>query len=87
MTIAPSSTTGPSGLIPTIKARPFNISFNRQMSTMRGLYGQQLRITKFTRSEIEAMLSPLLEYYPKYLRGIICDRVMCCILTRQKSVG
>ena len=77
----------PSGLIPTIKARPFNISFNRQMSTMRGLYGQQLRIAKFTRSEIEAILAPLLEHYPKYLRGIICDRVMCCILTRQKSVG
>ena len=74
----------PGGLIPTVMSRPFNISFNRQMGTVRRLYGNQLSLPKFTGTDIGQLLASLLEYYPKPLRGFISDRVMFCILTRQK---
>lgn len=77
----------PAGLIPSIMSRPFNISFSRQMSTVQRLYGAQLKLPRFTRADIEQLLAPLLEYYPKPLRGFISDRVMCCIVTRQKCLG
>ena len=76
----------PRGLIPSIRSRPFNISFNRQVNTVRSLYGQQLQIRKFKETEIENMLAPLLEYYPQYLRGIIRDRVITCIMIKQKTL-
>ena len=64
--------------------RAWSSSFNRKMGTVRRLYGNQLSLPKFTRADIGQLLAPLLEYYPKPLRGFISDRVMCCILTRQK---
>lgn len=69
--------------IPTVMSRPLNISFDRQMSTVRRLYGNQPSHPKFTVADIEQLLAPLLEYYQKPLRGFISDRVMCCILTRR----
>ncbi len=74
----------PSGLLKEIVARPFNTSFTRQMNTARGLYGRQLVMPQFTTKEIITELKPLLEYYPERDRGIITDRVVECIKTRQK---
>ena len=74
----------PKGLIKDIVARPFNTSFTRQMNTARALYGRQLKMPKFARAEIEELLAPMLEYYAARDRGIITDRVVECILSRQK---
>lgn len=74
----------PKGLIKDIVARPFNTSFTRQMNTARTLYGGQLKMPKLTRAEIIELLTPTLEYYAQRDRGIIADRVIECILARQK---
>ena len=74
----------PKGLIKEVVARPFNTSFTRQMNTARELYGRQLVMPLFTSNEIIIELKPLLEYYPERDRGIITDRVVECIKTRQR---
>ena len=74
----------PQALIKDLVARPFNTSFTRQINTARNLYGGALRIPKFTAKEIIEVLEPVLEYYPERDRGLIADRVVECILTRQK---
>lgn len=74
----------PQALIKDLVARPFNTSFTRQINTARNLYGGVLRIPKFTANEIIKELEPLLEYYPERDRGLIADRVVECILVRQK---
>lgn len=74
----------PQGLIKDIVARPFNISFTRQINTARSLYGKQLNMPHLTEKDILTELEPLLEYYAKRDRGIITDRVVESILTRQK---
>ena len=74
----------PKGLIRDVVARPFNTSFTRQINTARTLYGSQFKMPKFTAKEIIIELEPLLEYYPERDRGLIADRVVDCILVRQK---
>ena len=74
----------PKGLIKDLIARPFNMSFTRQMNTARNLYGRQLSIPKFSKRDIMEELKPLLEYYSERDRGIITDRVIECIIARQK---
>lgn len=74
----------PKALISTLRARPFNTTFTRQMNTATRLYGKQLAMPQLTADGIKAELEPLLEYYPARDRGIISDRVVECILTRQK---
>lgn len=74
----------PKALITAVQARPFHTTFNRQMNTIRSLYGKQLQMPKFTRKEILALIEPLLPYYAERDRGIITDRVCDTILTRQK---
>ena len=74
----------PKGLIKDVVARPFNTSFTHQMNTARTLYGEQLKMPKLTRVEIIELLTPMLEYYAQRDRGIITDRVVECILARQK---
>ena len=73
----------PQGLMRQLKARPFNTTFNRQVITIRNLYGPQLRLPKFKRQEITEMLQPLLEYYTSRDRGIITDRICQTLLARQ----
>ena len=73
----------PKALISAQRARPFNTTFNRQISTVQSLYGSQLHLPKFTRTEILDALEPLLLYYPQRDRGIITDRVCETILRRQ----
>lgn len=74
----------PKGLIKEVVARPFNTSFTRQMNTARELYGGQLVMLQLTTQEIIVELKPLLEYYSERDRGIITDRVVECIKSRQK---
>ena len=74
----------PKALIKDVLARPFNTSFNRQANTANTLYGKQLNMPLLKTKDIVAAISPLLEYYPERDRGIITDRVVTCILTRQK---
>lgn len=74
----------PQGLLKTVKARPFNLSFNRQKNIVTELYGRQLDIKKIKRNEILDVTSDLLEFYPERDRGIILDRVAETILYRQK---
>lgn len=74
----------PKALISTMRARPFNMSFTRQMNTVRDLYGKQLKIQQLDRKLIHGLLEPMLLYYPERDRAIISERVEECILTRQK---
>lgn len=74
----------PQGLIKDLLARPFNTSFTRQMNTARNLYGSRLKMPKLSAKEIIKELEPLLEYYPQRDRGLIADRVVECIIVRQK---
>lgn len=74
----------PQSLIKDLLARPFNTSFTRQMNTARNLYGSMLKIPKFTAKEIIKELEPLLEYYPERDRSLISDRVVECIIVRQR---
>jgi len=76
----------PPALVSVLQARPFNTTFTRQMNTARSLYGTQLVMPKLTANEIQEILWPPLEYYPKRDRGIIADRVEACILLRQKKL-
>lgn len=75
----------PQTLIASVRARPFQTTFNRQIRTMQGLYGRQLSIRKFTRQELYEMLQPLLPYYAQRDRELIADRVCETILIRQKQ--
>ncbi|MCQ2531511.1 MAG: hypothetical protein MJ093_02260 [Saccharofermentans sp.] len=74
----------PEGLMKTVDANPFHISFNRQLNIIRSLYGSQLEIPRLTKDEIDKVLLPLLEYYPERDRGIIRERVTKTIIERQK---
>ena len=74
----------PKGLIKDVVARPFNTSFTRQINTARSLYGKQLNMPQLTRKDIGSELEALLEYYPERDRGLIVDRVVECIIFRQK---
>lgn len=74
----------PKALMRDIYARPFNTTFNRQRNNAEGLYGKQLKMPAFTAEEIAEVLKPFLEYYPERDRGIIADRVITCVLERQK---
>lgn len=76
----------PPALISTLRARPFNTTFTRQMNAARSLFGKQLSMPKLSAGEIREILRPALEYYPQRDRGIISDRVEACILMRQKNL-
>lgn len=83
MQVAPMNL-APKALVSSAVARPFNTTFTRQINTMRGIYGRQLKIPRFSKKEIADELKPLLEFYAERDRGIILDRVTECIITRQK---
>lgn len=76
----------PKALVSQLTASPFRTTFNRQMNTVRSLYGKQLKIPKFSRNEILEVVNPLLEFYAERDRGIISDRICETILIRQKFV-
>ena len=74
----------PKALISSLRARPFNTAFTRQMNTARRLYGKQLSMPVLKREDILEYLIPVLEFYPQRDRTIIADRVVKCISARQK---
>lgn len=74
----------PKALIAAQRPRPFNTTFNRQVGTVRSLYGLQFHMPKLTRDEIRTELAPLLTYYAERDRGIITDRVCKTIRMRQR---
>ena len=74
----------PKGLMKNLLARPFNMTFNRELKTTQALYGKVLNIPKFGRAEILEKLNSLLEYYPKRDRYYISERVIQTIIERQK---
>lgn len=76
----------PKGLMKSLTASPFGMTFNRELKTTRALFGSVLELPRFSKDKLQEMLSPLLEYYPKRDRGVIADRVIECILERQKQV-
>ena len=75
----------PKGLLKLPVARPFNTTFNRQVIAARSLYGEQLKIKKFSKEAILNELSEIVKYYPERDRGVITDRVVCCIWSRQHN--
>lgn len=76
----------PKAIISMMRAKPLNMSFTRQKNTVEGLYGKQLEISHFSKSDIIEKIQPLLEYYPERDRGYITDRVVACIMTRQGKI-
>ncbi len=76
----------PQSLITSVKAKPFQTTFNRQIKAMQALFGSQLHIPQFARSGLREMVESLLSYYPARDRELIADRVCEVILTRQKYV-
>ena len=74
------STTAPS----STRERGFQTTFNRQIHTMESLYGNQLEIPNFTRTQLAQMAEPLLEYYPARDRDLIADRICETVLVRQR---
>lgn len=76
----------PKSLMKSLTASPFGMTFNRELKTTRALFGSVLELPHFSRDKLREMLSPMLEYYSKRDRGIIADRVLECILERQKQL-
>lgn len=74
----------PKGIMKVMVASPFSMTFNRELKTIHSLYGPVLKFPKFTKAEIDDIISPYLEFYPKRDRSIIKNRVEQCILQRQK---
>ena len=74
----------PKGLMKSLTASPFGMTFNRSLSTSRSLFGTVFKIAKFSKNELSEMLAPLLAYYPQRDRDIISERVIACITERQK---
>ena len=74
----------PKGLMKTLTASPFQMTFNRSLSTSRALFGSVLKIPQYSERELKETLSPLLDDYPQRDRDIIADRVIACIMERQK---
>jgi hypothetical protein len=74
----------PKALLASLRARPFQTTFTRQMNTARSLYGKQLCMPRLTAAEIRNAVQPILAYYADRDRDLIADRVTECILLRQK---
>ena len=74
----------PKGLMKSLTASPFGMTFNRSLSTSRCLFGAVFKIEKFSKNELSEMLASLLAYYPQRDRDIISERVIACITERQK---
>lgn len=76
----------PKGLMKSLTASPFGMTFNRELKSTRALFESELELPRLSRDNLKEMLSPLLEHYPKRDIGVIADRVIGCILERQKQL-
>ena len=52
----------PKALIKSVYASPFHMTFNRELKTVRGLYGSVIELPKFSKDELKLLLIPLLDY-------------------------
>ena len=75
----------PDAFIKEAKARPFMTTFNRQVSTVRDLYGNFFEMPKIKEDELSEILKEPLSYYPDRDRSYISERVIRTILLRQKK--
>ena len=73
----------PASLHPFLSALPFGVDFSEQASAARQLFGAQLRLPIFSKSELRKLVSPLTDYYRPAYRAAIADRVVTTILIRQ----
>lgn len=76
----------PQELMKSLRASPFNMTFNRSLKSVRNLYGPILQMPVLSKQEILDLMDDLLDYYPKRDSGIIFERVTQCILERQKHL-
>lgn len=76
----------PKGIMKSMVASPFFMTFNRELKTVRSLYGAVLKLPRLTKDEIAEIVNPYLEFYPQRDRVIIKDRVVQCITERQKLI-
>lgn len=76
----------PKGIMKSMVASPFFMTFNRELKTVRSLYGEVLKLPELTKDEIAEIANPYLEFYPQRDRAIIKDRVVQCITERQKMI-
>ena len=76
----------PKALIGSLVARPFMTTFTRQMKSAEAVWGRVLEIPRFSRSEIAEIVRPALEFYPERDRALILNRIVTCIIARQKAL-
>lgn len=76
----------PDGLMKSLYASPFHMTFNRELRTVRSLYGPVIEFPVFTRKELNEIVYPFLQYYPERDKSIILERVTTCVLQRQKEL-
>lgn len=74
----------PKGIMKSMVASPFFMTFNRELKAVRSLYGEVLKLPELTKDEIAEIANLFLEFYPQRDRAIIKDRVVQCITERQK---
>lgn len=73
----------PRGLYSSVKSQPFEMSFTRQINTVRKLYGRQLNVG-FDMNNVAAAIDRYIEFYPDRDRGLIRDRIEFCIKKQLK---
>ena len=76
----------PKALMKSVCASPFNMTFNRELKAVRGLYGSVINLPSFSDDELRIILHKLLDYYPQRDRDVISNRVITCILNRQREL-
>lgn len=76
----------PKGIMKSMVASPFFMTFNRELKTVQSLYGAVFKLPKLTKDEIAVIANPYLEFYPQRDRAIIKDRVVQCITERKKMI-
>lgn len=76
----------PKGIMKSMVASPFFMTFNRELKAVRSLYGAVLKLPELTKDEIAEIANQYLDFYPQRDRAIIKDRVVQCITERQKII-
>lgn len=76
----------PKGIMKSMVASPFFMTFNRELKAVRSLYGAVLKLPELTKDEIAEIANQYLDFYPQRDRAIIKDRVVQCITERQKLI-
>ena len=75
----------PRGLLGSVRARPMECGFTRQVHAAQELYGAQLRCD-FADADVRGALEAALPFYAKRDAPYIRDRVIYCIMTQRKKL-